>query len=43
MKKKAIKAQMQKDPGLMTSTLTFQCPAQGQKFAVLSYSPKYPT
>lgn len=35
-------AQIQRDPGLMISDLTFWCPAGRQKFAVLSYSPKYP-
>jgi len=33
---------MHRDPGLMTSNLTFQCPAQRQTFAVLSYSPNCP-
>lgn len=33
---------MHRDPGLMTSNLTSQCPAQRQKFAALSYSRNYP-
>lgn len=40
--KKVLKAQIQREPGLMTSDLTFWCPAGKEKYTVLSYLPKYP-
>lgn len=42
-KKKVLKAQIHREPCLMSTNFTFHCPARSPKFAVfLSYSCKYP-
>lgn len=41
-KKKVLKAQIHREPGLMSTNFIFHCPAWRLKFAALSFSPKYP-